>query len=106
MMIRFRGNTQIDVNTYYIADWCAASSSESLVQMKVSLPLCIKDCLDFQSGKETLRWRTAYLSSFTVWRNKLFFFFNIHHQGAAVFSSFLCLRTEYPLDRVIQNRDC
>jgi len=35
-----------------------------------------------------------------------FFFFNIHHQGAAVFSSFLSLRTQYPLDRVIQSRDC
>jgi len=33
-------------------------------------------------------------------------FFNIHHQGAAVFSSFLSLRTQYPLDRVIQSRDC
>jgi len=53
MMTRFRGNTQIDVNTYYIACSCAANNSESLVQMKVSLPLCIKDCHDFQSGKET-----------------------------------------------------
>jgi hypothetical protein len=42
--------------------------------MQVSLPLCIKDCHNFQSGKETPHWRTAYLSSFTVWRNKLFSF--------------------------------
>ena len=34
MVIRFRGNTQIDVNTYYIAYSCAANNSENLVKMK------------------------------------------------------------------------
>jgi hypothetical protein len=38
MMTRFRSDIQMDVNTYYIAYSCAASNSESLVQMKVSLP--------------------------------------------------------------------
>lgn len=66
VMSQFRGNTQIDVNIYCIAYSCAANNSENLVQMKVYLPLCIKDCHDFQSRKETLHFRTAYLSSFAV----------------------------------------
>jgi len=87
MMTRFRGNTQIDVTTYYNAYSCVANNSERLAQMKVSLPLCIKDCRDFRSGKETPHWRTAYLSSFTVWRNKLFVFFLIFTTKVQLFSA-------------------